>query len=228
MIAKAADGEGKKGTTGRGMDGFTLLELMISIAMLGVIVLITAGAMRLGFRAVVTGENKVEHLERMRASLSIIDSQIQSEIPLTYNDDGARKYAFKGARESLQFPTNYSLWSGQMGYVMVTYTVVSQAGGKKALSLSENIVGAESKREARLFDAADRISFEYFFKDPTEEEGRWVEQWTDETNIPEKVKLHVIQGSQDLSLIIPMRARGSLIQTPQSSTSSTPIRRGPG
>jgi general secretion pathway protein J len=243
MSMSAADAEGKRvltgmkvrseafkkqGMAGWGRDGFTLLELMISITMLGIIVLITAGAMRLGFRAVDTGEKKMERLERMRASLNIIDSQIQSEIPLTYNDDGARKYAFKGTRESLRFPTNYSLWSGQMGYVMVTYTVVSQDNGKQALYASENIVGTEGKREAKLFEAADRIAFGYFYKDPTEEEGRWIEEWTDETNIPEKVKLHLIQGSQELSLVIPMRARGSLVQTPPSSTSSTSIKRGPG
>src|SRR5512136_1554467 len=64
--------------------GFTLLELMISITLIGIIAVIIAGAMRLGYRSVDAGERKIESLERMRVSLTLIDSQIQSEIPLTF------------------------------------------------------------------------------------------------------------------------------------------------
>ncbi|MEW6416514.1 MAG: prepilin-type N-terminal cleavage/methylation domain-containing protein [Nitrospirota bacterium] len=198
----------------RGDYGFTLLELTISISIIGIIILIIAGAMRLGARSVASGEKKIESLERIRTSLNIIDSQIQSEIPLTYYDEeGGRKYYFKGDREFMQFPTNYSIWGGEKGYVIVTYKVESGDYGKKALYASENIVGIEDGRETKLLDAFDGIYFEYFYKDPTEEEGEWVEQWTDDVNIPEKVRLHLVEGTRDLSMIIPFRTRGSLAQT---------------
>jgi general secretion pathway protein J len=202
--------------------GFTLLELIISIALIGIIVLIIAGAMRLGFRSVDSGEKKIESLERMRASLNIIDSQIQSEIPLTYDDEGAIKYYFKGEREFMQFPTNYSIWGGENGYVIATYKVESGDNGKQVLYVSENIVGMEIKRDTKLFDAYEMIYFEYFFKDPTEEEGKWVDQWTDDVNIPEKIKLHLVEGTRDLSIIIPFRARGSLTQMPSGSSGFRP------
>src|SRR3989337_1653647 len=57
--------------------GFTLLDLIISITIIGIMVLIIAGATRLGFRSVDAGEKKIESLERMRSSLSLISSQIQ-------------------------------------------------------------------------------------------------------------------------------------------------------
>jgi prepilin-type N-terminal cleavage/methylation domain-containing protein len=203
--------------------GFTLLELTISIALIGIIVLIIAGAMRLGFRSVDSGEKRIESLERMRASLNIIDSQIQSEIPLTYDDEGAIKYYFKGEREFMQFPTNYSIWGGENGYVTVTYKIETGDNGKQVLFVSENIVGMEGKRDTKLFDAYEMIYFEYFYKDPTEEEGKWVDQWTDDVNIPEKIKLHLVEGARDLSIIIPFRARGSLTQMPSGSTGFRPF-----
>ncbi|OHE57200.1 MAG: hypothetical protein A2Z47_00455 [Thermodesulfovibrio sp. RBG_19FT_COMBO_42_12] len=199
--------------------GFTLLELIISIGIVGIIILITAGAMRLGARSIASGEKKIESLERIRTSLNIIDSQIQSEIPLTYYDeDGVRKYYFKGEREFMQFSTNYSIWGGEKGYVIVTYKVESGDYGKQALYASENIVGIEEERETKLLDTFDGIYFEYFYKDPTEEEGEWVEQWTDDVNTPEKVRLHLVEGTRDLTMIIPFRTRGSLIQTTSGST----------
>ena len=199
--------------------GFTLLELLISLVMIGVIAIIITGAMRLGIRAVNTGEKKIDQLERTRASFNIIDSQIQSQIPLTFEENGEKKYYFQGDKESLQFSTNYSLWGGQQGYVMVRYKAESDETEKQFLTVSENIIGTNSTRETRLFSSVDAIHFEYFFKDPTEEKGKWVDKWTDTANIPEKVNLHLIYGEKDLSMIIPIRTSGSLSQT--SLTQST-------
>ena len=192
--------------------GFTLLELLISLVMIGVIAIIITGAIRLGIRSLNTGETKIDHLERTRASFNIIDSQIQSQIPLIFEENGEKKYYFQGDRESLQFSTNYSLWGAQKGYVMVRYKVESDDTGKQFLAISENIIGTNSNREARLFTAVDAIHFEYFFKDTTEEKGKWVEKWTDTANIPEKVNFHLIYGAKDLSMIIPMRTSGSISQ----------------
>jgi general secretion pathway protein J len=197
--------------------GFTLLELMISITLIGIIVLIVAGAMRLGYRSVDAGERKIESLERMRASLTLIDSQIQSEIPLTIDEDGSRKYYFKGEKGTLLFPSNYSLWGGQTGYVVVTYSVVPDERGKQTLWISESIIGAGNKNETKLFESLDEISFQYFYQGPTDQEGNWVDQWTENTDIPKKVRVRLVQGTRELSLIIPMKTRGSLARQPSAT-----------
>jgi prepilin-type N-terminal cleavage/methylation domain-containing protein len=204
----------------RGDYGFTLLELMISLVLLVIIIVILVGAMRLGFRSVDAGEKKIESLERIRASFNIIESQIQSQIPLTYDEEEVRKYYFTGEKDSLQFSTNYSIWGGQKGYVIVTYRVSSEGNGKPVLYASENIVGIEDSREVKLLDAFDDIYFEYFYKDPTEEAGNWVEQWTDDSTIPEKIKVHLVTGERDLSIIIPVRIRQSM-QTSLAPTEET-------
>ena len=198
--------------------GFTLLELLISIVILVIIVVILAGALGLGFRSVDSGEKKIESIERMRVSLSIIDSQIESQIPLTYQDGEATNNYFTGDKDSLQLSTNYSIWGGQKGYVVVTYTVSPDENGKAVLYASENIVGTEEKKETKLLDSFDDIYFEYFYKGPTDEVGNWVEEWTDTSTIPEKIKLHLITGKEDLSMIIPLRAGRSMLQTSPFAT----------
>ena len=197
--------------------GFTLLELIISITIIGIIVLIISGAMRLGFRSVDAGERKVEALERIRSSLTVIDSQLQSQIPLTYDRDGSRQYYFKGGRDFVQFSTNYSLFGAERGYVLASYRVAAGEHGKEALYLSENGIGMENRTETKLLDSFDQVYFEYFYKDPTAEQGSWVQQWPDETMIPEKMRVHFVEGRRDLALIIPLRARGSLTQSPVPS-----------
>ena len=195
---------------GQSEKGFTLLELVISIAILAVITLITAGAMRLGFSSVDKGEKRIESLERLRASLNIIDSQIQSEIPISYTKEASKRYYFKGERDFLQFTTNYSIWGGQKGYVLVAYRVITDPQGKQALSSSEDIIGIGGNRETLLLVSYDNIFFEYFYKGPTDEKGDWVDAWTDETSIPEKIRLRLVKDGDELSLLFPMRSRRSL------------------
>ena len=196
--------------------GFTLLELLISITLVGIIVIVISGAMRLGFRSIETGDKKIESLERKKTSLNIIDSQIQSQIPLTYDEDGSKKFYFNGDRGSMTFTTNYSIWSGQKGYVLVNYSVGDDMHGRKKLLAVENTIGTAAGRETHLLEALDDLYFEYYYKDPTAEKGEWVDEWTDNTKVPEKVRLHIVEGSKDLSMLIRLRVR-ELSQTAGSS-----------
>jgi general secretion pathway protein J len=201
--------------------GFTLLELLISMVMLGIIVVILVGALRLGFRSVDSGERKADSLERMRVSLSVIDSQIQSQTALTYQEEEAQNYYFTGEKDSLEFSTNYSIWGGQKGYVVVSYSVLEEKG-KAVLYASEHIVGVEETRETKLLDAFDNIYFEYFYKGPTDEVGNWVEQWTDTSQIPTKIKIHLIKGGKDLPLIVPVRIGRSMLERDLASSANGP------
>lgn len=191
--------------------GFTLLELMISISILGIMILILMGALRLGFRSVEAGGKKIDSLERVRASLTVIESQIQSAIPLTHDVNGETKPYFTGDRTSLEFSTNYSIWEGEIGYSVVSYRVAEGDKGKWSLLASESRVGQEIKREITLLDQFDDLYFEYYYKDPTEEKGKWVDQWNESNTIPEKIRFHWTAQGKALSLIIPIKTGWSLV-----------------
>jgi prepilin-type N-terminal cleavage/methylation domain-containing protein len=209
--------------------GFTLLELLISFAILGIIVVIIAGAMKVSIQAVSRGEKKLASIERLRTSLNVVEAQIQSESGLTYDDDGEKKRYFQGDRESMQLSTNYSLWGGERGYAVVSYEVTTDRDGKQSLKATETVIGMDNPRETTLFNLMDKIYFEYFYKGPTDEKGTWVDSWTDDTMIPEKVKLHLVANEKDFSIIIPLRTASSQNSTPppafpsSQSSQSNPV-----
>ena len=194
--------------------GFTLLELLISISLIVMIVVVVAGTMQLGYRSVEVGEKKIDSLNRFRMSLLMIDAQLQSEVPLAYDGENGREFYFKGERKSLQFSTNYSIWDGRRGYVVAAYRIEPDNYGRQVMYVSENVIGLKSKRETKLFDTMDDIYFEYFNKATTTED-KWTPQWTETTEIPEKVRIQIHQGATRLSLVIPTRARGSLVRAAQ-------------
>lgn len=191
-------------------DGFTLLELLIAITLLVIIIVLMMGAMRMGSRSVAAGEKKMDEEERFRSVLTIIDAQIQSHVPLTYQKEGNNKYYFHGEPKNLRLTTNYSIWGAQRGYVLVDYRVASDPAGKEIMTASESVPGVEGQRDVRLIQAS-LISFEYFRKEPADEQGRWVESLTDANLIPEKIRINISQGSRKLSLLFSVRVGGELM-----------------
>jgi prepilin-type N-terminal cleavage/methylation domain-containing protein len=202
----------------KGSQGFTLLELMLSVVIISLIILIIVGALRLGFRSVEAGEKKVESLERVRNAITLLESQIQSELPLAYYENAEKKYYFRGKRTSLDLATNYSVWGGEKGYVVAHYEVAQEPGGRQTLWVKENIIGQESSRETRMLEQVAEFYFEYFVRDtskaPQDDAGRWVEEWVDDDAVPtteklEKIKFHVRLENRVLNWIIPLKGRGA-------------------
>jgi type II secretory pathway pseudopilin PulG len=190
--------------------GFTLLELMVSFMIIAMMVGILTGALKLGIKTVNSGERRIDSLERLSASVRIIDSQIQSFNPLTYVEDDEEMYYFEGDGSSMRFPSNHSIWGGEKGYVIVSYSVEEDDDGKLHIAASENVMGKESIRETTLLDSLETANFEYFYTEPLEETGDWVDSWDEKAIIPEKIRLSFLRGSDDFSIIIPLRATGKL------------------
>ncbi|MEN6317517.1 MAG: prepilin-type N-terminal cleavage/methylation domain-containing protein [Syntrophaceae bacterium] len=190
--------------------GFTLLELLISIVLLTLIVIITMGAMKIGSRSVVAGEIRMDTQERFRTVFQIIDAQIQSMSPLTYDKDGNKKYYFKGDKKTLRLSTNYSIWTGERGYVIVDYRVENDGSGKDILTASERIPGFEGHSDVRLIDASG-ITFEYFQKDTADDKGTWRDTLDEGTSLPDEIRVNILSGSQKLSMLFPVRLKGEMV-----------------
>jgi len=198
--------QGTGGPQGR-LSGFTLLELMISIVLVTIIVILLGSSMRVGYRSLERGEEKAESMERFRVSLRLLDSQLQSGLPLTIKEDGLNRSVFVGRRDRMTIASNRSLFRGGRGYVIASYRVESDTNDKRTLFVQETTIGFDKGEETKLLEGFDEIRFEYYQVDDMKGEGRWVEEWTDETRFPGKVKLHLGQGTRRFSLIIPVHVK---------------------
>ena len=187
--------------------GFTLLEMLISIGLLALITVILGGAMRIGFRAIDAGEQRMEALERFRNSFGILTAQLQSAVPLTYEEEGEKRYYLKGDGKSLRFATNRSIWGEDRGCVVVSYRLEAADRGRLALHASERPAGMEETQDVRLFDDLKSLSFSYFAREAAEEKGEWTEEWSDDSRYPEQVKVRFDRGGGETEMIAPLYAR---------------------
>jgi prepilin-type N-terminal cleavage/methylation domain-containing protein len=187
--------------------GFTLLELLISMSLFLLVIVIMGGSLRLGFRSLGAVEGKSDALERFRSSWEIIMNQIQSAVPLTYDQEGAKKYYFKGDATQLQFATSRSAWGEERGGVIVSYRLESGERGRMALYASERSTVNEETREVMLFDDLKTLSFSYFGREVLDAEGTWTQQWDDPARYPEQVKMNLLRDQGEVTLLFPLYAR---------------------
>jgi prepilin-type N-terminal cleavage/methylation domain-containing protein len=191
----------------RRQKGFTLLELLISMTLFLLVIVILGGALGLGFRSISAGGKKIDVIERFRSSFGIVTNQLQSAVPLTYDEDGTKKYYLQGDKTKLQFATSRSIWGREMGCVIVSYRLEPGEEGKLILYALERTIGMEETQEIQLFNDLNSLSFSYFGRDAIEEDGKWTEEWTDNTKYPEQVKVNLSRDHGEAKLLIPLYAR---------------------
>lgn len=200
--------------------GFTLLELLISLTIIGLILVIVFGALRIGSRAWEKGEKDVEIRQRQRVVLENIKRQIASTClrEIKGEDKGAedkKRIFFKGDSEEMEFMTRVPMVpTTRSGMVYVKYVVREEDGGdKKRLMLYEkDILFIETEEdigdqdEADFFElipGAENIEFAYL-KRPEDKDAdpEWQEAWDpdSDTGIPLAVKI-TLQEDEDTAPI---------------------------
>jgi prepilin-type N-terminal cleavage/methylation domain-containing protein len=99
----------------KNQSGFTLLELILSLAIVGIIIALGLGGIRLGISARDVGEKKVDTYQRLRIITEQLTQKLQSTYPVfVIQKDGSaiaqgfsskRIIAFEGESNSLRFVT---------------------------------------------------------------------------------------------------------------------------
>ncbi len=198
---------------------------MISLAIVGLILVIVFGSLRIGARAWEKGERDVEIHQRQRVVLDLIKRQIASAFVVgTVIEKDKQPFIIKGDGESVEFVSRVPMVPGNLaGMVYVKYVVREEdGGGKKRLMFSEKNTlltekAVEDQGEEDFFElipGAQHIEFEYL-KGPSEDGGQseWQQTWDPETDkgVPLAVKI-TLQEDPDVApiyVIAPIQSEAS-------------------
>ena len=195
-------------------EGFTLLELLISLTLL----VVDRGHRDGGdaARLPVGGGRRKKDGRPGEVQNGSFPHRCPDSVPAPSHlrrGGEAGRYYFRGDGKTLRFPTSYSIWSGRKGYVIVDYRIEADGSGREVLSASEQVPGIEGQANAPLLEA-NGISIDYFYKDPTEEIGAWLELLPEGPIIPEKIRFRLTRGQEQFTLVFPVRVRHGIIPLP--------------
>jgi general secretion pathway protein J len=189
--------------TARRARGFTLLELMIGLGLLGLIMILIFAGMQLTFRGWDTAEAASEKANRMRLVQALLARELAAVFPYRWKTSVDMKLAFVGAADSLRFVSSTPPRAGQRGLNLVELFL--DRSGRDVRLLMRRQIPAREQRDFEplehedsvvLLDHLEGAAFEFFGSDTPAGKSSWRDRWEDPQRLPRLVRVSLrSQGS---------------------------------
>lgn len=188
--------------------GFTLVEVLVTMTILGFIMLMIFGVLRLGLSAWAKGETLQGEYQKIRIASQLISRQIKSIVPYKIKASKAEGdyLAFEGRAGSLKFVSALPLKARQPeGFVFVIYDFKRNGKEKGALVLYEQKVlnkdfmeaNPKEETEVTLIENLSDVRFEYYREEDPQKNltAEWVGEWNarEEKELPKAIRVTFIQ-----------------------------------
>ncbi|MCK5621876.1 MAG: prepilin-type N-terminal cleavage/methylation domain-containing protein, partial [Alphaproteobacteria bacterium] len=180
--------------------GFTLLELLVALLLLGMISTMALGGVRLGARTWETVTAKAGANGRMQTVRAFLARELAQAVPVRVTDRGGEtRLAYEGDRESLVFVAPLAPHFGLGGFQRLELFIADNdpiAG--KQLILNRRLFHRDDALDAAaeeddeihlLLDGIEEAEFAY--REGGRDGGAWSSDWRDRDELPALVRLRV-------------------------------------
>ncbi len=201
-------------------NGFTLIELIIALALLSVVMVLSASGFKFGSRVWERVESQSVHIDTLQAvqgflrtslSHSLVRDRLQED---NFNDASESasllENLFSGGRQHL-FYVSYSPQYGVDDYLYQYQLYLDEQTNSLAINYSPyNIKLASSdKKPLSIIEGVASLEIKYFSGFHTQDDNSsWQDRWDDIYSLPLLVKINVTfidRSKKWPELIIPMR-----------------------
>lgn len=202
--------------------GFTLLELLVSLALLALILTFVGSALRSGARAWKTAA-AVDHGAAMGPVRTLLEQRLTEAMPVYERDEAGRvRIAFRGLSQELGFVAPFSRGAAGAGvyrFNLHVQPVVHGARTGPALALRQSLYAPDVVRSTADTDADGQLLLEdiaglglrYFGRQDAHRPAAWHAEWTRSDVVPELVEISVALREQDARrwrpLVVELRLR---------------------
>lgn len=175
--------------------GFTLIEVLVGLALLALIVGLLAGALRLGLRGADTVAARVAALDDLRTAQGLLRRHIENAQPILFNDESRGVVAFRGLPNGVQFVADMIGRDGRSGLWLVQLAIET-VDARSRLTLTRRLLTAGPPQfvfdardeQSLLFVSQGELRFSYF------DGRRWRPTWAMSDGMPRLVRL---QGPEE-------------------------------
>lgn len=199
-----------------GQDGFTLLELLIAVSLLGLIFAALAGGLRFGTAAWRVGADRLADSE----DLQLVHRTLRRQLASALNAPGQvvepeQAGSFAGRRDRASFVGTAPARSMAPGMFQLTLGLKPD-GQNHALSLIWRRIGLKPAGDDRedaepLLRGVRSIRFSYFGNPDGVDAPRWVDDWKNTRILPRLVRIEIEfadrQRSSWPAIVLPVGAR---------------------
>jgi general secretion pathway protein J len=193
--------------------GFTLIELVLAMVLLGTMMLLLYGGLSFSLRSWDAGDVNGRRTADRRIGANFLRRELSELFPMRWKEPMSLKFAFEGEAHKLKFVSSRPAGVSVGGLALVGLEVEQDAVGRK-----RNLVmrRAMPDDEAKSFDPLDKaerniliadidsVSFEYFGAENDFNPPTWVDAWKIPYKVPEIIRLRVkdADGTQLPEMIV--------------------------
>jgi general secretion pathway protein J len=182
--------------------GFTLLELMISLTLLGMILVLLFGGLRLSVRSWDSVQKQVDTLNSVRSVESFLRREMERIYPYRWKAGLPQRFAFVGERHKLHFVAPLPSRIGVGGLYAIALELEQTGNGRRLTwkhapidPTMQDFSRLESVKEMQLvgveLNAVDDIWLSYFGRETDAAAPRWVERWDSVVTMPMLIRIQV-------------------------------------
>lgn len=193
--------------------GFTLLELLVGMVLLGLILTLLFGGLRLGARSWDSGDKRTVDSAQLRAIHGFMRRELSQAFPLRWKYEVDTRLVFAGTPDALKFVAPLPIQVSGGGLYLLGLELEQGDNGqrlimKRALSNSEarDFSSLEQGEKSVLVEHVDKMRISYFGAATPESEPGWQEQWDDPQRLPLLVRIQIklSDGRDWPDLVVPM------------------------
>ncbi len=174
----------------RGQAGYTLIELLIVLALLGLISLAIAGGFRFGARAWERTERAIGAGEAARGGHAALSALLGHIYPRARDALGTEPPSFEATAERIAFLADASAPFPARGVWRYTLSVKRGQDGAALLLSQQSEHGPIAAREEVLLTGAKQVLFA--FADVKDGTVSWTDTWSGQANLPALIRVRVV------------------------------------
>ena len=183
--------------------GFTLLELLIGLALLGLMMVLIYSALNVGIRAWDAGDARVGEAAQQRIVQSFIRREFAQIFPVRWRGIPESKIAFEGTKDELRFVTALNLDAGMkdggLQWAHLQLRDDANAARGKALYLKRESFDLQAKdwsgldsvpaaQATKLLGGITAMEISYFGAENDITDPKWASEWSNPLRMPLLIK----------------------------------------
>lgn len=177
--------------------GFTLVEVLIAMTLLGVMMALLFASLKISAESWEKSENKVSDISEIAATLNFFQRHLVNARPL-WNDFNKEEklFSFQGSKQSLQFVSAFPASAARAGLQLFSMELVN-VDREQAIkvTLTPFYPPPEDedwlKEDEILINHVESFTLAYFGREKGESDSRWVDQWLENDKLPSLVKIKI-------------------------------------
>jgi len=202
-------------------DGFTLVELLVVLALTGLLVLSLYQAFRIGSRAADRAKPDTDAATQFALIQDFMDREMAAAVPMPLPSSEAAQAVqqaiqFDGEPEAISFVGLPPAFLGLGGFQHLRLRLTEGRIEVSSQPLPRGAAAPEPSavRPSILMEKVRTITFAYFGAPTPSEPPDWIEHWADRPDLPELIRLRIIlaDGTRSPDMIVAPRLAVSLPQ----------------